>query len=74
MLSCYLKDLEGVFVETLVKGNHAFVPLVEFVLLWKDEEAKESGLVKVSSADIEPCEIHVVRSGGGTLRPAMIYF
>lgn len=71
LFSSYLKDLEGIFVQTLVKGNHTFVPLVEFVLRQKDE-AKESGLVKTSLDDIEPCAIHVVR--GGTLRPAMVYF
>jgi hypothetical protein len=28
----YLKDFEGILIETLVKGDHTFVPLVEFIL------------------------------------------
>lgn len=31
--SSYLKDFEGVFIESLVKGNNTLVPLVEFILL-----------------------------------------
>jgi len=66
----YLKEVQCVFVETLVECNHAFVPLVEFVLS-KMEGAGEDEQSQSRVSSCVPIKWRVISYKVGTLRPAM---
>jgi len=67
--SPYLKDLERVFVQTLVECNDAFIPLVEFVLRMEGLTQRSQNVGMHGRG--EKCGRRAVLQRSTTFRPAI---